>query len=195
VGGRCSTKSNYESIIISPPQALAIWSKLPLAESTLTMLAASTGLRISECLVCNGGYRIHSSGHSDSAQLDWWKDREAKNGNVKGYGSVWPRACGSFAGLAVGESIFPRHRLGISELPQKGKQPCVGKMLVADYLRPIALELGVLRKARKRDSVFMPCATLGFILGQPGWNPTVVQKTLRHSNVTPRLGFTAMWKG
>ena len=68
-----------------------------------------------------GGYRIRSPGHPHSAQLDWWKDREAKNGNVKGYGFVWPKACGSFAGLAVGESIFPRHRLGISELPQKGQ--------------------------------------------------------------------------
>ena len=49
-GVRCPTKSSFESIVISPCQAYAIWSRLSLAEATLTLLAAATGLRISECL-------------------------------------------------------------------------------------------------------------------------------------------------
>ena len=47
---RCKTTTDYEAIAITPAQAFAIWSRLPEPESTLTLLAASTGLRISECL-------------------------------------------------------------------------------------------------------------------------------------------------
>jgi integrase len=47
---RCKTVSSYESITITPQQAWEMQSRLPLIEGTLTLLAASTGMRISECL-------------------------------------------------------------------------------------------------------------------------------------------------
>ena len=47
---RCKTSSGYEAKTITHRQAWEIWPRLPKPESTLTLLAAPTGLRISECL-------------------------------------------------------------------------------------------------------------------------------------------------
>jgi len=47
---RCKTTSGYEAMILSPEQAYAVLLNLEEPERTLTILAAGTGLRISECL-------------------------------------------------------------------------------------------------------------------------------------------------
>ena len=47
---RCKTTSDYEAIILAPEQAFALITGFPMLERTLTLLAAATGLRISECL-------------------------------------------------------------------------------------------------------------------------------------------------
>ena len=47
---RCKTTSGYEAMILTPEQAYAIVCNLRQPERTLTLLAAGTGLRISECL-------------------------------------------------------------------------------------------------------------------------------------------------
>jgi integrase len=47
---RCKTTSGYEAMILTPEQAYAIVCNLREPERTLTLLAAGTGLRISECL-------------------------------------------------------------------------------------------------------------------------------------------------
>src|SRR6266852_4731172 len=47
---RCKTTSGYEAIIITPEQAYEVVRNLREPERTLTLLAAGTGLRISECL-------------------------------------------------------------------------------------------------------------------------------------------------
>ena len=47
---RCKTASGYEAITIAPRQAWETRSRLLEPESSLTLLTASTGLRISECL-------------------------------------------------------------------------------------------------------------------------------------------------
>lgn len=84
---------------------------------------------------------------------------------------------------------IPKTQTGISELPQKGKQPRVANMLVADYLRPIAIELGILRESEKtRFGFHVLRHNLASFLVSQNVNPTVVQKTLRHSNVATTLG-------
>jgi integrase len=47
---RCKTTSEYEAMIPTPEQAYAALLHLREPERTLTLLAAGTGLRISECL-------------------------------------------------------------------------------------------------------------------------------------------------
>src|SRR5947209_16755644 len=47
---RCKTTSSYEAMILTPKQAFDVLMQLEEPERTLTLLAASTGLRISECL-------------------------------------------------------------------------------------------------------------------------------------------------
>ena len=47
---RCRTISDYEAIILTPEQAYAVLLNLQEPERTLMLLAAGTGLRISECL-------------------------------------------------------------------------------------------------------------------------------------------------
>ena len=47
---RCKTTSSYEAMILTPEQGYAIVRNLREPERTLTLLAAGTGLRISECL-------------------------------------------------------------------------------------------------------------------------------------------------
>ena len=47
---RCKTTSDYEAMILTPEQAYAVLLNLREPERTLTLLAAGTGLRISECL-------------------------------------------------------------------------------------------------------------------------------------------------
>jgi len=47
---RCKTTSEYEAMILTPEQAYTVLLNLQEPERTLTLLAAGTGLRISECL-------------------------------------------------------------------------------------------------------------------------------------------------
>src|SRR5437899_12340597 len=47
---RCKTTSGYEAMMITPEQTYEIVRNLREPERTLTLLAAGTGLRISECL-------------------------------------------------------------------------------------------------------------------------------------------------
>jgi hypothetical protein len=51
---RCKTTSSYEAMILTPRQGFDVLMHLQEPERTLTLLASATGLRISECLGCNG---------------------------------------------------------------------------------------------------------------------------------------------
>jgi len=86
-GVRCPVKSDYESISITPLQAGQIWSRLPMAESTLTLLAASTGLRVSECLGLQWG-DIDFEGQVIKVRRSWSGGRIGRTKTVWRQGNV-----------------------------------------------------------------------------------------------------------
>jgi integrase len=47
---RCKTTISYEAMVLTPVQAFDVLMKLDEPERTLTLLAAATRLRVSECL-------------------------------------------------------------------------------------------------------------------------------------------------
>lgn len=154
------------------------------------MLAASTGLRISECLGLQWG-DIEFTAQVIRIRRSWTGGKIGKPKTETSKGTV---PCGPelVARLQSWRQespysqdtdwVFPSFR-------KKGKQPRVGNMLVADYLRPIALELGILRGGEKTRFGFhvLRHSLASFLVGQIV-NPTVVQKTLRHRNVATTLG-------
>ena len=86
---RCKTTSGYEAMILTPEQAYAIVCNLREPERTLTLLAAGTGLRISECL----GLQWQDVNFADGMihvrrTLDVWPSRFAEEQSVEGPGAT-----------------------------------------------------------------------------------------------------------
>ena len=140
---RCKTASGYEAMILMPEQAYAVLLQLREPERTLTLLAAGTGLRISECLglqwqdvnFLEGA--IHVCRTWTCGQVGLPKSRASK-GPVPLHPLLaefmlrWKQKT---AYSRPGDWVFPSVRL-------KGKQPRVANMLVEDYLRPAAVNVG-----------------------------------------------------
>src|SRR5216683_2774176 len=108
---RCKTTSEYEAMILTPEQAYAVLLHLREPERTLTLLAAGTGLRISECLGLQ------------------WQDVSFAEAVIQ-VRRTW--TCGKVPYSQPGDWVFPSLKL-------KGQQPRVANMLVEDYLRPAAV--------------------------------------------------------
>jgi hypothetical protein len=69
---RCKTTSEYEAMIITPEQACVIVRNLREPERTLTLLAAGTGLRISECLFAMARCKFRRRNDPCASHLDVW---------------------------------------------------------------------------------------------------------------------------
>ena len=147
---RCKTTSDYEAMILTPEQAFDVLMKLEEPERTLTLLAASTGLRISECL----GLQWHDVSFEQSqihVRRTWTcgavgvpKSNASKAPvplhlllaeSLPGWKEQTPYSRPS-------DLVFPSFRC-------KGKQPRTANMLVEDHLRPAALAAGVLKEGEK----------------------------------------------
>jgi integrase len=190
---RCKTTSDYEALTITPTQAFAIWQKLPEPESTLTLLAASTGLRISECLglqwadVDFAAQVIHVRRTWTGGKVGAPKSKASKaavplHPLLASHMQAWRRET-PYA--AAADWVFPSFSL-------KGKQPRVANMLVEDYLRPAAIAAGVLDKGQGvRFGYHNLRHSLATFLVSAGKDPKTVQALLRHADVTTTLGIYA----
>jgi len=186
---RCKTTSDYEAMILTPEQAFDVLMKLEEPERTLTLLAASTGLRISECL----GLQWHDVSFEQSqihVRRTWTCGavgvpkskaskapvplhlllaeflREWKDQTPYSQPSDW---------------VFPSFRC-------KGKQPRTANMLVEDHLRPAAVEAGVLKEGEKVRFGFHNLRhSLASFLVRTKTDPKTVQALLRHSDVRTTL--------
>jgi len=145
---RCKTTSSYEAMIITPGQAYAIVRNLQDPERTLTLSAAGTGLRISECLglqwqdVNFAEAMIHVRRTWTCGQVGLPKTKASK-GPVPLHPLLaefllsWKQKTPY---SQPGDWFFASFRLN-------GKQPRVANMLVEDYLRPAAARAGILSSA------------------------------------------------
>jgi integrase len=189
---RVKTQSEYEARIITPEQGFKILTAMPQPESTLTMLIAATGLRISECL----GLQWADIDY-DSQQIFVRRSWTGKVGKPKsaaskapvpmvpllaGFIRQWQRE--TTYGQAT-DWVFASTRL-------KGKRPRVANMLVEDYLRPAAVKAGVLKEGEKVRFGFHNLRhSLASFLVRKGTDAKTVQAMLRHSDVTTTLGIYA----
>jgi integrase len=192
---RCKTTSGYEAMILTPEQAYAIVRNLREPERTLTLLAAGTGLRISECLglqwedVSFDDAMIHVRRTWTCGQVGFPKTKASKgpvplHSLLAEFMRCWKQKT-SYS--EPGDWVFPSSRL-------KGKQPRVGNMLVADYLRPAAAKAGILSSHQdeqgrlveddpRRFGFHNLRHSLASFLVRMRTDPKTVQTLLRHSDV------------
>ncbi len=198
---RCETTSDYEAIIITPEQAYVIVRSLREPERTLTLLAAGTGLRSSECLglqwqdVDFAEAMIHVRRTWTGGQVGLPKTKTSK-GPVPLHPLLaefmlrWKERT---AYSESGDWVFASSRL-------KGKQPRVANMLVEDYLRPAAARAGILSSHRddcgrlveddpRRFGFHNLRHSLASFLVRIKTDPKTVQTLLRHSDVKLTLQF------
>jgi integrase len=186
---RCKTTSSYEAVILSPEQAFAVLVDLPEPERTLTLLAASTGLRISECLGLQW-QDVNFDGSLIHVRRTWtW----GKVGQPKSKASQAPvpmhlllaefmRAWQIRTPYPQPEDwVFPSFRLD-------GRKPRAANMLVEDYLRPAAVKAGVIAAGDSCRFGFHNLRhSLASFLVRSKTDPKTVQALLRHSDVKTTL--------
>jgi integrase len=192
---RCRTTSEYEAMILTPGQAYSVLLHLKEPERTLALLAAGTGLRISECLglqwqdVCLEDGIIH-------VRRTWTcgRVRLPKSKASRPPVPMHP-LLSEFMGRWKATTPYPRSSDWVfPSIRLKGKQPRVGNMLVEDYLRPAAMKAGILSPYRndKGKLVENDPRRFGFhnfrhslasFLIRIKADPKTVQTLLRHSDV------------
>jgi integrase len=192
---RCNTTSEYEAMILTPQQAYAVLLYLREPERTLTLLAAGTGLRISECLGLqwqDGSFTdavIHVRRTWTCGQVGLPKTKASKgpvplHPLLAAFVLRWKEKTPY---SQMGDWVFPSIRL-------KGSQPRVANMLVEDYLRPAAVKAGILSSHRndkgrlvdndpRRFGFHNLRHSLASFLVRNKIDPKTVQTLLRHSDV------------
>lgn len=186
---RCKTTSGYEAVILSPEQAFAVLVDLPEPERTLTLLAASTGLRISECL----GLQWQDLNFDKSlihVRRTWTC---GKIGAPKSRASQAPVPMH----LLLAEFMRTWQRQTPYSQPQdwlfpslklRGRKPRAANMLVEDYLRPAAVKAGVIAESDPCRFGFHNLRhSLASFLIRTKTDPKTVQALLRHSDVKTTL--------
>jgi integrase len=192
---RCKTTTEYEAMILTPEQAYAVLLNLREPERTLTLLAAGTGLRISECL----GLQWQDVSFAEAViqvrrtwtcgKVGWPKSKASKapvplHPLLAKFMFRWKRKTEY---SQPGDWVFPSFKL-------KGQQPRVANMLVEDYLRPAAVKVGILSSHRddegrlvdddrRRFGFHNLRHSLASFLVRIRTDPKTVQTLLRHSDV------------
>lgn len=186
---RCKAISGYEAVILSPDQAFAVLVDLPEPERTLTLLAASTGLRISECL----GLQWQDVNFDDSVihvRRTWTC---ARIGAPKSRASQAPVPMHSllaeFMQTWRNQTAYPQSQDWVfPSLKLDGRKPRAANMLVEDYLRPAAVKAGVIAASDPCRFGFHNLRhSLASFLVRSKTDPKMVQALLRHSDVKTTL--------
>jgi len=196
---RCKTTSDYEAMILTPQQAFIVLMNLEEPERTLTLLAASTGLRISECLglqwqdVSFAESRIYVRRTWTCGEIGKPKSKASKapvplHGMLAEFFRNWKEQT-VYGGPE--DWVFASTRM-------KGKQPRAANSLVSDYLRPAAAKAGVLSSFTNGEGQLIENDprrfgfhnlrhSLASFLVRTKTDPKTVQALLRHSDVKTTL--------
>ena len=186
---RCKTTSTFEAMILTPLQAFNVLMKLEEPERTLTLLAAATGLRISECL----GLQWHDVSFEQSqihVRRTWTCGQV---GVPKSKASQAPVPLHPLLAefMQAWRETTPYSQLNdwvFASFRCKGKKPRTANMLVEDHLRPAAVGAGVLDKDDSRRFGFHNLRhSLASFLVRTKTDPKTVQALLRHSDVKTTL--------
>jgi len=186
---RCKTTSSYEAMILTPQQAFAVLTNLDEPERTLTLLAAATGLRISESLglqwrdVSFERSQIHVRRTWTCGAIGVPKSTASQapvplHPVLADFMLAWKNT--SMYGQPM-DWVFPSIRC-------RGTQPRTANMLVQDHLRPAAVAAGVIAEGDSRRFGFHNLRhSLASFLVRSRTDPKTVQALLRHSDVKTTL--------
>ncbi len=186
---RCKTTSNYEARILTPQQAFAVLMQLQEPERTLTLLAASTGLRISECLGLQW-QDVSFEGSTISVCRTWTCGRVGVPKSRASHAPVplHPLLAEFMQEWKNATPYFKAEHWVFASFKLKGRQPRTANMLVEDHLRPAAVKAGVLKDGEKVRFGFHNLRhSLASFLVRSKTDPKTVQALLRHSDVKTTL--------
>lgn len=187
---RCKTTSDYEPIILTPQQAFALVSGFPLLERTLTLVAAATGLRISECL----GLQWHD--------LDFLRQQIHVRRTWLGGEIGKPKTKASGQPVVMGALLADIMRQWHAETPYpkpqdwvfpsfklRGRKPRTGSIMAQDYLRPAAVKAGILTEGDRRRFGFhnLRHSLASYLVTQTKTDVKTVQSMLRHADIGTTL--------
>jgi integrase len=197
---RCKTTSGYEAMILTPEQAYAIVCNLREPERTLTLLAAGTGLRISECLglqwqdvnFADGMIHVRRTWTCGQVGLPKSKASKARCHSIR----CSPNSCSS----GSRRRLIPSPVTGFSLNPPKRQKTAFRHMLVEDHLRPASVKAGILSSHSdnhgrlvdddpRRFGFHNLRHSLASFLIRIRTDPKTVQTLLRHSDVKLTLQF------
>jgi len=159
-------------------------------ERTLTLLAAATGLRISECLGLQ--WQDLDFEHEQIHVRRTWLGGQI--GETKTKASKQPVAMGALLADIMREWqketsyskpqdwVFPSYRL-------HGRKPRTGSVMAQDHLRPAAVKLGILAAEDRRRFGFhnLRHSLASFLVTQTKTDVKTVQSMLRHADVGTTL--------
>ena len=182
-----SSVSEYEPKVIAPSQAGAILRHLKAPASTMLLLLAGTGMRVSEGL----GLRWSDIDRKEgvlSIKRSWTAAKLGKT-KTKASRSTLPlipvlaehlqkwRDETLFNGAE--DFVFPSEVRG-------GKIPRNGGMLLKDYVIPAAVRAGVIKTGERVGWHALRHGCASYLVSS-GLNPSTAQRMLRHANVSQTL--------
>jgi integrase len=188
-----ATTSDYEAVMVTPEQAWSIAEDLPLYERTLVITVAATACRISECLALKW-LDIEWEKCQIRVRRAWVRGRigPPKSKASKAPVPMHPILAAVLENwrrespyAADNDWVFPSLKL-------RAKQPRTASTIVADYIRPAAVRLGIISKDEPRFGFHNFRHSLATFLLAEGQNPDVVRRMLRQSHIDTTLIYAHM---